>query len=105
MALATCVLGLALAPAAAAMVGILRDAGLGTPQLGRLASLVELPDDGVRIQQAGHRHLPLFRVDAGLVNTYGSISSEFHQKMQSKRWEKKTLINKKNSSNPLFDKR
>ena len=55
---------------AAAMVGVLRDAGLGTPQLSRLAGLVELPDDGVRIQQTGHRHLALFRVDAALVDTY-----------------------------------
>nr|ACR36143.1 unknown [Zea mays] len=66
MALATAgVLRLALAAAMA----VLRDAGLGAPQLGRLAGLVELPDDGVRIQQAGHRHLPLFRVDAALVDT------------------------------------
>jgi hypothetical protein len=54
------------------MVGVVRDAGLGTPQLRRLAGLVELPDDGVRIQQAGHRHLPLFRVDAALVDTYST---------------------------------
>nr|ACN33433.1 unknown [Zea mays] len=77
MALATSgVLGMGLAAAsllgmglAAAMVGVLRDAGLGTPQLSRLAGLVELPDDGVRIQQTGHRHLALFRVDAALVDT------------------------------------
>jgi hypothetical protein len=74
---------------AAAMVGVLRDAGLGTPQLSRLAGLVELPDDGVRIQQTGHRHLALFRVDAALVDTYRLISSwspsETQKQTQSKR--------------------
>jgi hypothetical protein len=78
------ILGMALATAGvlrlalAAAMAVLRDAGLGAPQLGRLAGLVELPDDGVRIQQAGHRHLPLFRVDAALVDTYSGKVNLHH---------------------------
>lgn len=67
MTLATGILVLSLATA---IVSIVMHAGLGAPQLGGLASLVELPDDGVRIQMAGHRHLPLLRVDAALVHAY-----------------------------------
>lgn len=69
MTLATGILVLSLATA---IVSIVMHAGLGAPQLGGLASLVELPDDGVRIQMAGHRHLPLLRVDAALVHAYVS---------------------------------
>jgi hypothetical protein len=54
-------------------------ARLGAPQLRGLAGPVELLDDGGRIHQAGHRHLPLLRIYGALedtcsFNTYLSAS-------------------------------
>jgi hypothetical protein len=48
-------------------------ARLAAPQLSGLAGPVQLPDDGVWIHQARHRHLPLLCIYAALVHTCMSI--------------------------------
>jgi hypothetical protein len=105
LAAATGVLGMTLATA---IVSIVMHVGLGAPQLGGLASLVELPDDGVRIQMAGHCHLPLLRVDAALVHAYvsrriSSFSSENVEHTRVGKQTNKLRINQqgKRKANPL----
>jgi hypothetical protein len=104
LALATGILGLPLAAgilrllalAAAAELELLDlayQARLGAPQLGGLASLVQLLDDGVRIHQAGHRHLPLLRIYTALVHTCRSIQHSSSGKKNGEK-NKVALLNR-----------